>query len=64
MFNCNVARLLFQIGFIDFIIKPSYLAVIKVFPNLAHLEQELDNNKAQWTSLFEEYEAKLENGND
>jgi len=32
----NIAKS--QIGFIDFIIKPAYGPIIKVFPNLAHLE--------------------------
>ena len=53
-----------QIGFIDFIIKPSFIAVSKVFPNLAFLEAELENNKKQWTSMFDEYETKKENGNE
>ena len=57
----NIAKS--QIGFIDFIIKPSFVAVSKVFPKLAHLEQELENNKAHWTSCFDEYEAKKDNGN-
>ena len=58
----NVAKS--QIGFIDFIIKPSFMAVGKVFPNLVFLEAELENNKSHWTSMFDEYETKKENGNE
>jgi hypothetical protein len=57
----NVAKC--QIGFIDFIVKPAFGAVIKVFPKLAHLEQNLEDNKAQWTKRFDEYERELESGN-
>ena len=53
----NIAKS--QIGFIDFIIKPAYTAVIKVFPNLSHLEQQMETNKANWTNLFDEYEERL-----
>ena len=51
----NIAKS--QLGFIDFIIKPAYVAVIKVFPNLSHLEQALEDNRAHWTSKFDEYET-------
>lgn len=50
----NIAKS--QIGFIDFVIRPSYLQVSKVFPNLLNLIQALDNNKAEWTDRFEEYD--------
>ena len=46
-----------QIGFIDFIIKPSFAPVIKVFPDLAHLDQACELNKTHWKALFEEYDA-------
>ena len=32
-------------GFIDFIIKPSYLTAISVFPKLGFVEDVLDKNK-------------------
>jgi cAMP-specific phosphodiesterase 4 len=57
----NIAKS--QIGFIDFIIKPAYAPVFKVFPNLAHLDLACDKNKAEWTNMFEHYEEELASGN-
>jgi len=57
----NIARS--QIGFIDFIIKPSFSAMKKVFPELANMERACDLNKDCWLALFDEYETELNNGN-
>ena len=57
----NIAKS--QIGFIDFIIKPAFAPVLKVFPNLAHLDDACENNKANWTKVFETYEEELLSGN-
>ena len=35
---------------------------MKVFPDLSHLVQVLDDNKAEWTSRFDEYEDQLKQG--
>ena len=50
----NIAKS--QIGFIDFIVKPAFKSVSQVFPNLDHLVQACEDNKANWTNLFDEYE--------
>ena len=50
----NLAR--GQIGFIDFVIKPCWVPLIKVFPRLSHIVDALEVNKLNWTSLFDEYE--------
>ena len=57
----NIAKS--QIGFIDIIIKPAYIAVIKAVPELGHLENAIEDNKKCWTGLFDEYEKKKEEGN-
>ena len=57
----NIART--QIGFIDFIVKPSFTAMKKVFPNLAILEEGCIENRGKWTDLFDEYEVEMINGN-
>ena len=43
--------------------KPAFTQVIKVFPKLEHLEAACESNKANWTSLFDEYESQLAGGN-
>jgi len=57
----NIAKA--QIGFIDFIIKPIYSAGAAFIPKLAINLENVDVNKKQWTGMFEEYEAKMENKN-
>jgi cAMP-specific phosphodiesterase 4 len=37
-----------QLGFIDFIIKPSFGAVIQVLPNLQFIEKQLASNRESW----------------
>lgn len=53
-----------QIGFIDFVIKPSYQLLVKVLPACQTLIDHLDTNKEKWTGLFEEYEGKMQDSND
>lgn len=57
----NIAKS--QIGFIDFIIKPAFNTVIKVFPNLEILDDACETNKEQWTKYFDTYEEELKSGN-
>lgn len=39
------------------------MAVIKVLPEIGHVEQAIEANKKQWTGLFDEYEKNKEEGN-
>ena len=57
----NVAKS--QIGFINFIVLPSFVTMIKVFPELSVCEKACESNKEEWTKLFEEYETEKESGN-
>ena len=57
----NVAKS--QIGFIDFIIKPSYSVLLGICPNLEFIMERIETNKSSWISLFEEYEQKMQQGN-
>jgi len=57
----NVAKS--QIGFINFIVLPSFVTMIKVFPDLAVCEKACESNKEEWTKLFEEYETEKGLGN-
>lgn len=42
---------------------PSFVTMIKVFPDLAVCEQACEKNKQEWTKLFDEYEKEKELGN-
>ena len=57
----NVAKS--QIGFINFIVLPSFVTMIKVFPELTVCQTACEANKEEWTKLFEEYEKERENEN-
>ncbi len=57
----NVAKS--QIGFLDFIIQPSYQVLIGLCPNLEPLMTQIAKNKAKWITLFEEYEQRMAAGN-
>ena len=61
-YTTNIAKS--QIGFINFIVLPSFTQVVKVFPKLEHLVGALETNKQNWTSLFDEYEKQLTKDND
>lgn len=54
----NIARS--QIGFLDFIILPSYSAAKEVLPKLEENIQNVLKNKEEWTSRFEEYDNRME----
>ena len=45
-----------QLGFIDFIIKPSFTAVIQFMPKLEFIEKKLAGNRENWISCNAEYE--------
>lgn len=60
-YTTNIAKS--QIGFVEFIIKPSYQLLIKICPELEFMLETLENNKTLWTGLFEEYEGKMLKGN-
>lgn len=57
----NVAKS--QLGFIDFIVKPSFEQLIKVCPRLQHLMVNLNDNKLSWSDLIDEYETYMKEGN-
>ena len=52
-----------QLGFIDFIIKPAFAPVMKIFPNIAHLETCIESNKSNWKSQIDAYEEEKDKGN-
>ena len=51
----NIAKS--QIGFLDYIIKPTYELACKIMPKLSFTIENVETNKAHWVSLFDEYEA-------
>lgn len=53
----NIAKS--QIGFIDFIINPAFLAAAKVLPALEANLHNVELNKVEWTNRFDEYEEKM-----
>ena len=57
----NIAKT--QIGFLDFIIKPTFEVVVKVMPHLEFTLRNIESNKANWSARFEEYEKIKEAGN-
>ena len=57
----NVAKT--QIGFIDFIITPSFNTAIRVFPKIAHVRDNCEKNKEHWAGLFDEYQKEQDSGN-
>ena len=50
----NIAKS--QLGFIDFIVKPSFSQVAKVFTNLQHLVTACQENKDKWSEEIDKYE--------
>ena len=44
-----------QMGFIDFIIKPSFEITAMLFPSLYRLTEGVDSNKKQWETRIAEY---------
>jgi hypothetical protein len=57
----NIAKT--QIGFLDFIIKPTFELVVQVLPHLSFTLNNIENNKKNWTERFDEYEKIKEAGN-
>lgn len=50
----NIAKS--QIGFLDYIVKPSFELAAKLMPKLSFCVENVETNKANWTDLFDEYE--------
>ena len=57
----NIAKS--QIGFLDYIIKPSFELATKILPKIAFTIENVEANKQHWTALFEEYDEIKEKGN-
>jgi|LakMenEpi03Oct11_1017367.scaffolds.fasta_scaffold06407_1 cAMP-specific phosphodiesterase 4 len=57
----NVAKS--QIGFIDALVLPAFSLIVNVLPNLNHILTDLQANKANWTTLFNEYDDKKNDKN-
>ena len=53
----NIAKS--QIGFFDFIIKPSYQLFVQFCPKLEFLMEVIESNKRNWSELFDDYELKM-----
>ena len=49
----NIAKS--QIGFINFIIKPSFDVMNTFLPNIHRIIQGVEQNKGEWESRIEEY---------
>ena len=54
----NIAKS--QLGFIDFVQKPSWDAAVIMVPGIKPFRDALDTNRAEWERLEEEYEPKSE----
>lgn len=54
----NIAKS--QIGFINFIIKPSYETMHSYLPGIQRMLQGIDQNKVEWENRVDQYEAKME----
>ena len=57
----NIAKS--QIGFLDYIIKPSFELATKLMPKIAFTIDNIEANKQHWTDLFEEYDEIKDKGN-
>ena len=57
----NVAKS--QIGFIDFIIKPSYQVLVNLCPSLQSLMTSIERNRSSWMGEFDSYEERMIEGN-
>ena len=58
----NIAKT--QIGFLDFIIKPTFELVSQVLPHLSFTLKNIEANRTNWTERFDEYEKVKDAGND
>jgi endonuclease III-like uncharacterized protein len=59
--NVNLAKS--QMGFINFIVEPSFKAFVKFLPKVEINIQNIETNKAKWNSLIFEFENLKESGN-
>ena len=50
----NIAKA--QVGYIDFIIKPSFDVLVEVLPNMAITLENAENNKESYGKLVNKYE--------
>lgn len=50
-----------QMGFIDFIIKPSFEVTSMLFPSLYRLNEGVENNKKQWETRISAYVPEINN---
>lgn len=48
-------------GFIDFIIKPSFEVTAMLLPNLYRFNEAVENNKKQWEARVLDYDPKKVN---
>lgn len=44
-----------EVGFINFVIKPWYQHVVKAFPMLDFLTENIENNLSEWNAIVESY---------
>ena len=55
-YTTNIAKS--KIGFIDFIIKPSFESVLILLPKINRSLQSLEINKQEWEKKIEDYQPK------
>ncbi len=54
-----------QIGFIDFVVKPYFIALSTILPEMSYTVDQMNINKEEWVKLTDQYEKqKEENGNE
>ena len=58
----NIAKA--QVGYIDFIIKPSYETLAEVLPNMIISVTNAESNKACYAKLVPKYESQMSSNNE
>lgn len=59
----NVAKS--QVGFIDFVVKPYFMAIAQIMPDMQYAVNQMISNKNEWMNHVEEYENQMiETGNE
>lgn len=54
-----------QIGFIDFVVKPYFVALTQIMPEMHYTVVQMNDNKEEWAKHLDEYERQmLDNGNE
>ena len=53
----NIAKS--QVGFIDVIVSPAYELLFQVIPQIEGHVNNIQENKARWTDLIDEYEDRM-----